>query len=69
MDWVSYDSVIGERESIGSSLKIFHRESNEAREMSIRQVIDEVKDKVASKPFRRAYFPREMSKRPSRGYD
>jgi threonyl-tRNA synthetase len=67
MDWVSYDSVIGERENTRSSLKIFHRESDKTRKMSIQQLTAEVKGKVAGKPFRRAYFPREVSKRPRRG--
>jgi len=69
MDWVSYDSVIGEQESTGSLLKVFDRESNGMREMSIQQLIDEIKDKVLGKPFRKAYFPREVSKRPHRSYD
>ncbi|MFC1718551.1 threonine--tRNA ligase [Candidatus Poribacteria bacterium] len=69
MDWVGYDSVIGERESISSSLKFFDRESNGTREMFIQQLIDEIKNKVADKPFRKAYFPRAVSKRPVRAYD
>jgi len=69
MDWVSYDAVIGERESISSSLKLFDRESSKSREMSIQQLVDEIKDKVSDKPFRKAYFPRDISKRPTRGHD
>jgi len=69
MDWVAYDSVIGERESDASSLKVFDREMDKTREMSIQQLISEVKDKTHGKPFRKAYFPGDVSKRPSRGYD
>lgn len=66
-DWVGYDSVIGEREINSSTLNIFGRERNEAKEMSIQQLIEEIKNKMINKPFRTAYFPRSMSKRPIRG--
>lgn len=69
IDWVSYDCVIGERESINSSLKAFDRESNKTMELSIQGFIDEIKKKTANKPFRKAYFPKELSRRPSRGYE
>ena len=68
-DWVGYDSVIGKREDTCSLLKLFHRESNETREISIQQLIEEIKDKTADKPFRKAYFPRYVSRRPPGSYD
>jgi threonyl-tRNA synthetase len=67
MDWVGYDTVIGEQESISSSLRFFSRESGETREMSIQHFVSEIGDKMAGKPFRRAYFPTHVSKRPARG--
>lgn len=65
-DWVSYDAVIGERESNGSSLKVFDREADETQEMSPQQLIDRIRDKMTGKPFRILYFPRDVSKRPHR---
>ena len=69
MDWAGYDSVIGERENNSSSLRVFDRESNSTREMSVQQLIREIKYKVSGKPFRKAYFPRDVSRRPARVHD
>lgn len=69
LDWVSYDAVIGERENAGSPLKVFSRESNGTREISIQQLIGEIRNKTAGKPFRKTYFPRDVSRRPARGSD
>jgi threonyl-tRNA synthetase len=66
-DWVGYDCVIGEKEVAGAPLRIFNRELNETREMELYRLISEIKSKLSGKPFRRLYFPREVSKRPPRG--
>ena len=67
IDWVGYDCVIGDREMAASSLRVFDREANETREMTSCQLVDEIRSKTVGKPFRKTYFPRDVSRRPSRG--
>ncbi|MFQ5838069.1 MAG: threonine--tRNA ligase [Thermoplasmata archaeon] len=63
-DWVGYVIVIGEREAKAPTLKVYVREADEDREMTLEGLIEEITEKTASMPFRSLYFPRGLSKRP-----
>jgi threonyl-tRNA synthetase len=63
-DWVGYVIVIGEREEKATTLKVYDREANEDREMTLQELMEEIEEKTASMPFRPLYFPRQLSRRP-----
>ncbi len=63
-DWVGYVIVVGEREVETSTLKVYDREANEDREMSLEELMEEIEKRTSSMPLRHLYFPREVSKRP-----
>jgi threonyl-tRNA synthetase len=64
-DWVGYVAVIGNKELKGDTLKVYDREKNADVEMTLEDLISQIRLKMAGKPFRSVYFPRDMGKRPS----
>lgn len=63
-DWVGYVIVFGGREIKSKTLRIYDRQRDEDREMSLEHFIAEVRENTKEKPFRPMYFPREVTKRP-----
>ena len=64
MEWINYIVVIGQREVDSGVLAVRDREAGKIRKMSLRELIDEVKDKTEGKPFRALTLPRLLSQRP-----
>jgi len=64
MEWINYIVVIGQREVDSGVLAVRDREAGKIRKMSLRDLIDEVKDKTEDKPFRALTLPRLLSQRP-----
>ena len=62
-DWVGYVIVIGDKEMESDTLNVYVREDNGNREMSIEELVSEIREKTAGMPYRPMYFPKEVSKR------
>jgi len=67
-DWVGFVIVVGDKEmefpTVQSVLKVYDREQNVDRTLSLGELIREASGRVAGKPTRPLYFPAEVSKRP-----
>jgi threonyl-tRNA synthetase len=62
-DWVSYVVVIGDKEMNSDALSVYDRSANKNIEMTVGQLIDQVRQGIGEMPFRPMYLPRELSKR------
>ncbi len=63
-DWAGYAIVLGRREEESSTLKVYDRERNEDREMTLEELAKEMEEKTSGLPFRPMYFPQMVSQRP-----
>ncbi len=61
--WVPRIIVIGEREGESGRLSVRVRENGEQREMSIKEVIEDIKNKTRGFPFKPLPLPRLLSER------
>ncbi|MEM5836226.1 MAG: threonine--tRNA ligase [Candidatus Aenigmatarchaeota archaeon] len=66
--WIPYIIVVGDRELKSEKLPVVIREKSTIKEefreeMSLKELIKEIKEKVSDMPFRPLYIPRELSKR------
>ena len=62
-DWVAYVVVIGDKEMQSETLSVYDRSANKNVEMTITQLIGEVRKGIGDMPFRPMYLPRELSRR------
>jgi threonyl-tRNA synthetase len=67
MEWINYIVVIGQKEVDSGTLAVRDRETRKIRKMSLRELLDEVKEKTEGKPFRALTLPRLLSQRPQFG--
>ncbi|MEE9593429.1 MAG: threonine--tRNA ligase [Thermoplasmata archaeon] len=65
-DWVGYVIVVGDREAEAGAkaFKVYVRQADEDREMTLKELRDEIEAETSGAPFRPLYFPREVSRRP-----
>ncbi len=63
-EWVPYVVVLGQKEAESGKLSVRIRESNEQKEMSLEELIAEIRKHMEGKPFRPLYLPELLSKRP-----
>ncbi len=63
-EWIPYIVVIGKKEIEKNVLTVRIRERNEIREMSLKELIEEIRDKCKDKPYIPLTLPKELSKRP-----
>ncbi|MEE9268392.1 MAG: aminoacyl--tRNA ligase-related protein, partial [Thermoplasmata archaeon] len=65
-DWVGYVIVVGEREAQAKTkaLKVYDRQADKDREMTLEELREEIGERTLGRPFRPLYFPREVSRRP-----
>jgi len=66
--WIPYIVVIGEKEMKSGKIPVVIREKSSLKEdfkkeMSLEELIEEIKNKTSGMPFRPLYMPRELSKR------
>ncbi|MDH5266728.1 MAG: His/Gly/Thr/Pro-type tRNA ligase C-terminal domain-containing protein, partial [Candidatus Bathyarchaeota archaeon] len=64
MEWINYIVVIGQKEVDSGMVAVRDRETRKIRKMSLRELLDEVKEKTEGKPFRALTLPRLLSQRP-----
>lgn len=62
-DWIPYVCIIGDKEIKSGELRVNLR-NNEKKEMSIKELEDEIKIKCENMPYRPIPVPKELSKRP-----
>jgi threonyl-tRNA synthetase len=55
--------VIGDKELQSETLLVYDRSTNKNIEMTVAQLIEEVRKGIADMPFRPMYLPSELSKR------
>jgi len=63
-EWVNYIVVVGEKEKKSGILKVRDRVNRRIVDLSIQDLIEEVKSKVEGKPFKPLPLPRRLSARP-----
>lgn len=64
-DWVSYTIVVGDDEiKAKDQLKVRVRETGKVIDMSTKDLIKDIHDKIKGKPFRKLPLPMHLSKRP-----
>ncbi len=63
-EWVPYIVVVGKKEVETGRLSIRVREKNKQIDMSVEELIEEIREKTRGKPFRLLYLPEKLSKRP-----
>jgi len=63
-DWIPYVLVIGEKEVSAEKFSIRDRKSGNVRELTINDLINEIKEQTKGKPFMKLNMNRDLSKRP-----
>jgi len=63
-EWIPYILVLGERERESERFKVRIRRSGEQRDMSLKELIREIKDKTGNLPFKPLPLSRFVSERP-----
>jgi len=64
MEWINYVLVIGQKEVESGILAVRDRERKEIRKMSLQELVKEINEKTAGKPYRSLTFPKKLSSRP-----
>ncbi|MGQ0638342.1 MAG: threonine--tRNA ligase, partial [Nitrososphaerota archaeon] len=64
MDWISYIIVVGEKEVNATKMSIRDRKVGNVRELSVEELVKEVKEETHDKPFMKLNMNRHLSKRP-----
>lgn len=63
-DWIPYTVVLGENEKNSGRFKVRIRAGGEQKEMSLKELIAEVKEKTSGLPYKPLPLPRRLSERP-----
>ena len=63
-DWIPYTLVIGEKEVSAEKFSIRDRKSGSVKELSIDDLIKEIKEQTKDKPLMKLNMNRNLSKRP-----
>lgn len=63
-EWVPYIAVVGEKEIKSGKLTVTIRETNEKKEMKIKEIAEVIEKQNEKHPFDRLSLPRKTSKRP-----
>ncbi len=62
-EWVPYIVVVGDKEIESNTLSVRVR-NGEDREMKLNDLLEEIRKKIAGKPFKKLPLPKKLSKRP-----
>jgi threonyl-tRNA synthetase len=62
-EWIPYIFVVGDKEAESGKFKVTVRETGEKVEMTVDDLINEINEKTAGKPFRRLPLPKDISRR------
>ncbi len=64
IEWIRYIIVIGEKEVNAEKMSIRNRKSGNVMDLSVDDLVKEIKDETRDKPFMRLNMNRNLSKRP-----
>jgi len=64
MEWINYVLVVGQREVDSEVLPVRDRQLGKIRNMRLQQLMNEIRKKMADKPFQPLTMPKELTKRP-----
>lgn len=64
MEWVPYIAVVGEKEELEKRLTVTSRASGQKVSMSIRELVDRVREETGRMPYRPLPLPEMLSQRP-----
>lgn len=62
-EWIPYIFVVGDKEAESGKFQVTVRETGEKVEMTVDELIDEIKSKTEGKPFRKLPLPKDISRR------
>ena len=62
-EWIPYIFVVGDKEAETGKFQVTVRETGEKVEMTVDELINEINEKTAGKPFRRLPLPKDISRR------
>ena len=62
-EWIPYIFVVGDKEVETGKFQVTVRETKQKVEMTVDELITEIKDKTKGKPFRKLPLPKDISKR------
>ncbi len=63
-EWIPYIIVVGEKEVKSSKLSVRDRSAGNVKELSVDELVREIRDANKGKPFMPLNMPKELSKRP-----
>jgi len=63
-EWINYVVVIGQKEIDSGLLAVRDRKTGEIRQMKLEELVKEIKQDVADKPFKPSVVPQRLSERP-----
>jgi len=63
-EWVNYVVVVGQKEFESGILAVRDRKTGEIRQMKPEELVKEIRQNIADKPFRRLVVPKRLSERP-----
>lgn len=63
-EWIPYIVVVGKKEVESKRLSVRIRENGKIEDMSLNELIEEIKSKVKNKPFKKLSLPKLISYRP-----
>ncbi|HLA22763.1 MAG TPA: threonine--tRNA ligase [Nitrosopumilaceae archaeon] len=63
-DWISYIMVVGEKEVNATKMSIRDRKAGNVKELSVEELVKEIKEQTHDKPFMKLNMNRHLSKRP-----
>jgi len=64
-EWVNYVIVFGEKEAESKVLSVRDRSREKIRSLGIHEIVEEIKEGTAGKPYAPLSLPRFLSQRPS----
>lgn len=64
MEWIRYIVVVGEKEVNATKLSIRDRKSENVKELSLEELVSEIKQQTKNKPFSKLNMDKHLSKRP-----
>ena len=64
MEWIRYIIVVGEKEVNATKMGIRDRKSGNVRELSLEELVSEIKQQTKDKPFSKLNMDKHLSKRP-----
>ena len=63
-DWISYIMVVGEKEVNATKMSVRDRKAGSVKELSVEELVKEIKEQTHDKPFMKLNMNRHLSKRP-----